>query len=210
MASVKKRGYRSPRRLENAAETRRRILQSARKLFVTKGYGGAKIGAIAKEAGVAPQTVYAGFESKRGILFALLDDMAVNADMTRMRQAVTEATGDPRRQLRETVGFTARLFTNGIELIDIARTVSGVEPDLGAMWKEGEGRRHRAVGQLIAEWKKQGRLRPGLSPRDAADIWWALSGPDMFRLLVVERRWSLVRFEAWLTETLEAQLFGKP
>ena len=96
----------------------------------------------------------------------------------------------------------------GIDLIEIARTVSGVEPDLGAMWREGEGRRHKALTAMVAEWEAAGALRPGVTARDAADLLWALSGPDMFRLLVVERRWSRRRFEAWIAETAERALFA--
>lgn len=203
-----KRPYRSQRRREQAEATRREILACARRLFVNLGYGGATIQAIADEAHVAVQTVYAVFGSKRGILFALLDQMAADADLPRMQAALTAAAGDPRRQLRERMAFNVRFFAAGGDLIDIARTVSGVEPDLQAMWHEGEARRHRAQAKLVGEWERAGVLAPGLNTREATDILWALSGPDVFRLFVVERRWSRRRFEAWLTTTLEERLFA--
>jgi AcrR family transcriptional regulator len=71
-----KRPYRSPRRREQAEETRRRLLTASRRLFVQQGYAGATIESIAAAAGVAVQTVYAAFGSKQGILLALLDEMA--------------------------------------------------------------------------------------------------------------------------------------
>ena len=52
-----KRPYRSPRRREQAEETRRRILAAARRLFVARGYGGTTMETIADDAGVAVQTV---------------------------------------------------------------------------------------------------------------------------------------------------------
>jgi TetR/AcrR family transcriptional regulator, regulator of autoinduction and epiphytic fitness len=207
MANVM-RPYRSPRRREQAEETRRRILAASRRLFVQRGYGGTTIESIAEAAGVAVQTVYASFGSKQGILLALLDEMAADADLARMQAAVAAATGDPRRQLREQIAFTCRFYRSGADLIDIARTVSGVEPDLRAMWQEGEGRRHRSVSALVAEWEAADALAPGLTAKQATDVMWALGGPDVFRLFTVERRWSKSRFEAWLGATLEAQLFG--
>lgn len=33
---------------------------------------------------------------------------------------------------------------------------------------------------------------------EATDIHWALSSPEVYRLLVRERGWSPVRYEAWL------------
>ena len=207
MAAVK-RAYRSPRRREQAQATRGRILASARRLFLANGYGGTTIESIARQAGVAVQTVYASLGSKRGILFALLDQMAIDADLPLMQAELAAAAGDPPRQLRERIAFNTRFYAAGAGLIDIARTVSGVEEDLQAMWREGESRRHRAARALVDEWKRAGALAPGLSVNGATDILWGLSGPDMFRLLVIERRWSIERFEAWLYGTLAPALLG--
>lgn len=203
-----KRPYRSPLRRERAEDTRRRILAAARKLFVARGYGGATMEAIAADAGVAVQTVYATLGSKKGILLALLDEMAAEADVEGMRAAVTAAAGDPRRQLRERLAFTIRFYAGGADLIQIARTVSGVEPDLRDMWNEGEGRRHSAAKSLVAEWEGAGALAAGITGEEATDLLWALGGPDVFRLLITERGWSRKRFQERIASTLEGVLFG--
>jgi AcrR family transcriptional regulator len=67
----KPRRYDSPRRREQAAATRREILQAALRLFEKRGYGATSMAAIAAEADVAPKTVYLAFQSKRGLLLAL-------------------------------------------------------------------------------------------------------------------------------------------
>jgi AcrR family transcriptional regulator len=203
-----KRPYRSRRRKEQAEETRRRILTAARRGFVEHGYGGTTMESIAAAAGVAVQTIYASLGSKQGLLMALLDDMAAEADLPGMLAAVEAAKGDPRKQLRERLAFTCRLYARGADLIDIARTVSGVEPDLRAFWLEGEARRHRGTGTLVAQWGAAGALAPGVTAKHATDVMWALGGPDVFRLFVVERGWSQSRFERWLAATLELALFG--
>ncbi len=208
MTTVKRRTYRSPRRRGQAEETRRRILASARRLFVENGYGATTIEAIARDADVAPQTVYAGFASKRGLLFALLDQMAADADVAGLTARLEQAADDPRRQLEARIAFTARFYAGGIDLIDIARTVSGVEPDLGAMWAEGEGRRHTALSAVVAAWHEAGVLRPDMTAREATDLLWALIGPDMFRLLAIEQGWGRERFERWIVETAERALFA--
>ncbi len=209
MADVK-RPYRSPRRREQAEETRRRILAAARRLFVTRGYRGATMEAIADGAGVAVQTVYASLGSKKGILMALLDEMAADADLAGMRAAVAAATGDPRRQLRERLAFTIRFYAGGADLIQIARTVAGVEPDLREMWNEGEERRHAAAESLVTEWEAAGALAPGLTAAEATDLLWALGGPDVFRLLIGERGWTRERFRERIARTLEGVLFSPP
>lgn len=60
-----KREYDSSRRQAQAEETRRHILESARKLFMERGYAGATVEAIAAQAGVAAPTVYAIFKNKK-------------------------------------------------------------------------------------------------------------------------------------------------
>src|SRR5258706_430394 len=66
-----KRSYDSPRRREQAAATRRDILEAAQQLFERQGFAATKMAEIAGEAGVALKTVYAAFETKSGVLRAL-------------------------------------------------------------------------------------------------------------------------------------------
>src|SRR5215218_6265163 len=68
---VKTRRYESPRRREQAAATRRLILEAAERLFERQGYAATTMAAIAREAGVALKTVYVAFETKSGLLRAL-------------------------------------------------------------------------------------------------------------------------------------------
>lgn len=204
-----KRTYRSPRRREQAEETRRRILSAARHLFVAEGYGRTTIDAIAAAAQVAAQTVYAAFGSKGAMLMALLEQLAADADLPRLQQALAANSGDPRRQLRAAVSFTGRMYAAGFDLIDLARTVSGVEPDLATMWQTGEERRYKANSQLVTAWARAGALKPGLSPAAATDLLWALSGPDIYRLLVKERGWSERSRVERLSHMLELMLLAR-
>ena len=53
--------------------TRTRIVQTAMRLFATRGYHGSSIGDIAREARANPGSVYFFFPSKQDILVAVLD-----------------------------------------------------------------------------------------------------------------------------------------
>ncbi len=181
----------------------------ARRLFVTHGYGATTIQAIAQAAKVAPQTVYATFGSKRRMLIALLDRIAADADLPQLERDLASAGGDTSSHLRQLLAFTGRFYASGADLIDLARTVSGVEPDLAVMWQTGEDRRYRAHSKLIDQWVAAGRLAAGVPARDAHALLWALSGPDVYRLLVVERRWSQQRRIEILGRLLESALFSE-
>src|SRR5919112_359004 len=68
-----KRSYHSPRRQQQAAATRRGILDAAQRLFGQQGYPAVTMEAIAAAAGVALKTVYVVFTTKSGLLRALWD-----------------------------------------------------------------------------------------------------------------------------------------
>src|SRR4029077_151636 len=74
MGTVKpQRRYDSSLRKEQARQTRTRMLDAAQRLFAERGYAATTIETIASNAGVAVDTVYANFGSKRGLLSALVD-----------------------------------------------------------------------------------------------------------------------------------------
>ena len=60
-------------RAARARETRQRMVDAARRLFVERGYLPTTMSAIAQVAGVAIQTLYLSFGSKAGGLAATLD-----------------------------------------------------------------------------------------------------------------------------------------
>jgi AcrR family transcriptional regulator len=68
-----RRPYKSTRRALQAAQTRDDVLAAAIRLFSTAGWAGTTITAVATEAGVAVETIYSGFGSKKALLRAAMD-----------------------------------------------------------------------------------------------------------------------------------------
>jgi TetR/AcrR family transcriptional regulator, regulator of cefoperazone and chloramphenicol sensitivity len=204
--SSPKRPYDSAKRRASAQQTRVRIAQSGRALFAQLGYGATSIEAIAKHAGVAVPTFYATYGSKRGLLFALLDAADAQANVVALQDSVRGAAADPGRQLSLMVSFNRRLYQQSADLIEVARSAGSTEPDLAALWVEGEQRRLRGVAPVVHSWAVAGALRKPLSERDALDILWSMMGPDNYRLFVSERGWSPEKYEKWLTATLRRLL----
>src|SRR5690349_16239669 len=67
------RPYRSARRVEQARRTRQRLLAAATTTFLTRGYAGTTMRAIAAAAGVSVPTVEQQFGTKVGLLKAAID-----------------------------------------------------------------------------------------------------------------------------------------
>src|SRR5512132_2371161 len=172
---VKTRRYDSPRRREQAAATRRQILEAAQRLFERQGYAATTMSAIAKEAGVALKTVYVAFETKSGVLRALW-----NLRLRGGREEVTVAQQpmycevldepDPERQLRLNARNSRAGKLRVAALAEVIRSAAPLDSDIGALWKR-IGTEYHANQRVIAEsLSEKGALRPGLDVERAADI----------------------------------------
>lgn len=75
-----RRTYRSPARAAGAARTRLRIIEAARALFLERGFSDTTIATIAKQAGVAPETVYSIYRTKAGLLDAIVRGAVLRED----------------------------------------------------------------------------------------------------------------------------------
>jgi len=59
---------------QRSEETRTKIMDSAIKLFSTRGFNTASVDDICEEAGISKGAFYHHFESKQALILALLDD----------------------------------------------------------------------------------------------------------------------------------------
>jgi AcrR family transcriptional regulator len=200
-----KRPYHSPKRERQARQTREQIVGAARRLFARDGFAKTTVEAIAREAGVSAQTVYASVGSKRGIVLALLDRMEIEGGNEELRRELA-ASKDPRWQLRAIVRFNRRLFERGRDVLDVVMATRA-DADVEAFGRAGEARRREGQARWVRAWAEAGVLRPDLDEGAAADVLWALTGPELYWLFAVNSGWSGSKFEEWLFGTLESQLF---
>ncbi len=196
-------------RERQAEETRRRIAEAARRLFLARGYAGTTIEAVARKAGVAGQTVYAVFASKRGLLAELMDRATFGpAYQELVRQAL--ATEDPLARLRYAARIARQVHDSWRGEIDLLRGAGVVAPELAALEREREGRRFEAQKPVIDYLARTERLRSDLDVSKARDILWTLTGRELYRNLVVQRSWSSDRYEGWLAALLVSALVMSP
>jgi AcrR family transcriptional regulator len=201
MRKTKKRPYKSTLRQRQAADTRRRIVEAARQLLKSKGFGGMTIEEIAQQAGASAQTVYAIFKSKTGILIALLDQSMFGPEYNDVvRQAVSAS--DPETRLRRAANVARQIRGAQSAAFDLLRGAGVVAPELAKLERQRERLRYEGEKGMITFLGEAGRLRPGLTDQAARDIFWMLTGGDVYRMLVQERGWSPQKYQEWLADTL--------
>ena len=205
MAKRKKRPYKSLVRERQAGDTRVRIVEATRQLLQSKGYAGMTIEAIARRAEVSAQSVYAIFKSKTGILLALLDQSTFGADYDdAVRRAMTAT--DPETRLRLAAPIARGIHDAQSAAFDLLRGAGVVAPELAKLEEQRESLRYERQEGMIISLRDAGRLRPELDHASARDIFWMLTGRDVYRMLVRERGWSSQKYEDWLADSLVRSL----
>lgn len=202
---------RYPRRQERARATRRAVLDAAGRLFIADGYGATTIQAIADEAGVAVQTVYAVFGNKRTILAELLDvtiagddeQIAVN-DREWMRQ-VWEAPSAAKR-LRAYAAACRSIADRAGDMFAVVTAAAATSSDIAELAATTEQRRRLGATAVIDSIRKVGRLRLDLTRQQAIDVLWLLNSPMVFSHLVRRAGWSPDHYERWLADAMIREL----
>ena len=155
---------------------------------------------VAREAGVAVETVYANFRSKTELLMAAIDVSVVGdaepVPLSQRPEFVHLSAGS----FADRVASAARLLT-GINLRvsglhRALREAAASEPELAQKLAESEQRRRMNVHDGIE--LMTGR-RLGDDQRDGL---WAIVSAEVFDLLTGTAGWSPQRYEAWLADML--------
>ncbi len=201
LSNERKRPYHSRARQRQAEETRRRILAATRELFASRGYAGTTLEAIAEVAEVSPKTVSAVFGSKRAILAEVVNPGAFGPHVQRLLDEL-RATPEPSRRLSLVAQITRQAYEPMVLELELLRTAHAVAPELADLAWEIEMRRRQNQGRLVAYLDEHHMLRQGLPLEEANDVLWILTSYDLYRMLVIERRWSPERYETWLAQLL--------
>jgi AcrR family transcriptional regulator len=207
MTDKAKRRYDSARRRAAAGDLRLRVLDAAKRLFAQHGIDRVTVQTIAAAADVAAPTVYALFQSKAGLLKAIMEGTFFGDDYAALA-ARTKTTDDPRKLLRITASISRVIFDTEKAEIGLIRGASAFSAELRQVESELDRVRYklqeRRARLLVAKYRASRAL--GLAT--VRDILWLFTGRDIYRMCVVERGWSSDKYEEWLGDTLIQLLTG--
>ena len=198
-----RRKYNSSLRESQAAETRSKIMASARKLLARDGFDGATIAAIAKDAEVSAQTIYSVFGSKAAIVAGM---MAYLESMARESEFVERLEHEPNAcaQLRIFTGWVKHFFDEGADIISVVLQ-SPNQPEFADIRQKGDERRLFGCKMLTRQWDEAGELR--MDADEAANSLWLASSFEVYQQGVSNLGWDSEKYELWLYETTERLLF---
>ena len=202
------RKYSSPIRERQANQTRTNILDATQRLFLERGYAKTTVEAIAQEAGVAKQTVYAVFRSKNGIVAELLDRAVFTERVFELHDRSLE-TANIHEALKLTAQLVLQVHESQSPVFDLLRGAGMLDPQLARVQNDlrcvNRDRQENHVRFLL----RGRRLKEGIDMGMALDVFWCLTSRDLYRMLVQERGWS-VRRDVRQLAVRDARQFASP
>jgi TetR/AcrR family transcriptional regulator, regulator of autoinduction and epiphytic fitness len=194
------RRYNTTLREDQTQLTRQRILDAARRLLVSGGYTQTTMQELARDAGVAYQTVYSQFGNKAQLAHELIAHGFPHVSEVVMLLEQISEDAEPETWLGTVATFARRLHEPCADLHRFMRQ-SG-DPELIGRYREVQTSRLRRFTRLGHLLERSGRLRHGLKGAEAIDVMWTMTSPETYEELVLDRRWTPQRYEEWLAGAL--------
>ncbi len=199
-----KRKYSSAKREAQARETRRSILEAGHELFVTTGYAATTIQAIAERGGVAVQTVYAVFGSKRDLLRQLIESTIAGDEdplpITKRPEAQAVAAEPDARKRAELDAAMSRSITERVApIVRVASEAAASDPEIAAMMDAVKAARRT---EMITSARLLAGPEGTRVDDEAAATLYVLYSPAVADMLMGDYGWSPERYEKWLVHML--------
>jgi AcrR family transcriptional regulator len=187
------------------------MLDAAETLFTRNGYAATTVTAIADEADMAVQTVYAVFGTKRAILAELVDTRVVGGDPAgslpnREDWQAMERESEPHRQIELFASIATRIARRSAAINEVMAAAAGADPEIAALYDRQRQDRYKDQRRLARSLARTRALRRGLTETQAADTIWAIATTRTYRVLVHERGWEADQYERWLAHVLAGAL----
>ena len=197
-------------RAEKARQTRMRMIETARDLFLAQGWAATTMEQIAQGSGVAVQTVYYTFKTKGHLLAEVLDVTAAGndaPDLPIQRPWAREmlSSTSPQRVLALGVEHGTAIYERVARLWPLV-TAAAADPTVADYWRGVGAGRRAGQGAMVRRLQDIGALRPGLDAEKGTDLVFLLAGHDPYRTLVLDAGWAVPEYKAWLFTTLIQQL----
>ena len=213
---VKTRTYDNARRAAAARLTEQRVVETAQRLLLERGYAGLAMADLAAEAGVSVPLLYKVFGPKPQLVKRIYDVLLagdVDPEPVAERPALQAlaADPDPRGKLARYAALGRAMAERAGPLVSalLAAARAG-EPELRAFAAAIDRERLAGASALATHLAECGALSPDLAVDRARDLIWLHTAPDTYRLLVLERGWALDDYERWLATSLTAALLPAP
>ena len=207
--AARPRPYDASGRRARAEATRTRLLDAAAAAFFRSGYAATTVGPIARAAAVSVETVYKRFGGKPGLVQALcVRALLGNGDRPAEQRSDTiqEDGRGPRDIIAAWGALACEVSPLVSPLLLLARAAAAVDPDMAKVVEGLDRQRLDRMAVNASRLQRSGRLRAGLRAGQIRDVLWTYTAPELYRLLVLQRGWTIAAYGQFLTRGMSAFL----
>ena len=204
-AVKRRRRYDATARRARALQGQRAIVDAAERLFVRDGFQATTIAAIAAEAGVSAETIYKRFGSKTGLVRAIREHRLAGerpGHAERRSNALQREERDPRRIIEGWGRLTIEVAPKVMPILQLVAAAAPGDPAMARLRAELDVARLDRMRRNATGLARAGHLRDGVGARDAADVLWACSSPELYELLVGRRGWTPPRYARFIVTVM--------
>lgn len=202
-----KRRYDGAARRARAEQVREQLLDGARTLLLRDGYAATTVPAVARAAGVSPESVYKRFPGKpalvRAVVARALEGVGPVAAEERSDALPAE---DLAALLEGWARLTAEVAPRVAPVLLLVQDAAGSDVALRALDVELEQQRRARMTENARRLQAAGHLPAGTSVAQAADVLWTYSSPQLYRLLVERSGWGLPAYSRFVADGIAAHL----
>jgi len=168
-----------------SSETYDKILQTAYRLFVQKGYTATSMREVAAEAGIGKATIYHHFPDKQAMAMAMLEKTGARMDESLQ---LVRAEGDPRERIRVAVTANFKFLLEFAEIMQVVRReVSGGRDQMQAGFVKFFQESMILLTDAIRRGTEKGIFRPVDPTRAARTLMTMITGSFAMSYLTGER-----------------------
>ena len=201
------RTYTSTRRAQQAAQTRADVIGAAIEVFTAEGWAGATVAAIAARAGVAPETVYKGFGSKKHLVRAAMEAAVVGdtapVPFVERSEFATLADGTLEERCAAAASMVAAIHERSARVWRALAEAASADEEVAGWRAELE------QGRLLDTARSLDRVLGTEPGRELTRLIWVLLGPETYLKLVDDAGFDRAAYEAFAVDAF-ARLLPSP
>lgn len=194
------------RRQQQALATREEIFRQAESMFLDNGYVATTIDAIAREAGVAVQTIYNSVGSKAAILNTILERIVTGTDasvtVSEIMSARVAAATDLPAAVQVLADWMVEFNGRAGAVFAVLKQAAAVDPEIDRLDRMRSRRRLQNYRRAAAQFRERGAIPAGTSDAEMAASIWAIGHPEVYTALVVEAGWTVDAYRHWVSGAL--------
>ena len=185
------------------------VLDVAEQRFLRDGFAATTVASIAERAGVSAETIYKAFENKSGLVRAIYErGLTGRGEVPAYLRSddVRRHIDDPRELMHQWGTLTAEVASTVTPILLLIRSAAATDSSMAGLLEASNAHRLERMRHNAEFLAERRFLKKGVSLSEATDVMWTVSSPELYELLVLERRWTPAQFATFVANTMSAAL----